>query len=169
MLSAALACRAYGVSAVDISSSIATFTGVEHRLERFLVKDGVSWYNDSAATIPQAVAAAISSFSSPVILITGGTDKNIDFTPFVNSYTKAKQLILLNGSGTDKLIELLCRNSIGYFGPYDDLASAISQAALHSSTGDTIILSPGCTSFGMFANEFDRGRKFKEAVISYFS
>jgi UDP-N-acetylmuramoylalanine--D-glutamate ligase len=168
MLSAALACRAFGIPAGNIASALTTFVGVEHRLERFLVKDGISWYNDSAATIPQAVAAAISSFSSPVILITGGTDKNLDFEPFIHSYSMAKELILLSGTGTDKLISLLDAYNIPYSGPYDNLNSAISHAAMRSNSGDNIVLSPGCASFGMFVNEFDRGHKYKKSVIDLF-
>ena len=75
--------------------------GVEHRLERFTEKNGIAWYNDSAATIPQAVGAALNSFDGPVILITGGTDKNIDFDPVRAIYGKSKLTILLAGTGTD--------------------------------------------------------------------
>jgi UDP-N-acetylmuramoylalanine--D-glutamate ligase len=164
LLAAALACRAYGVDAASISSSIATFAGVEHRLERFEVQRGVSWYNDSAATIPQAVAAALCSFEEPVILITGGTDKNLDFEPVGAAYARAKEIILLEGSGTDKLMRILGKIGIPFLGPFTDLGLAVSAAISSAAPGDIVLLSPGCTSFGMFANEFDRGRKFKDTV-----
>ena len=167
LLAAALACRAFEVLASDISHGAATFPGVEHRLEFFAEKDGISWYNDSAATIPQAVAAALASFSAPPILITGGTDKNIDFQPFGPSYAKAKRIVLLAGTGTDKLIEILQKNLVPFSGPFTDLAQAISNSATGAGPGDSILLSPGCTSFGMFDNEFVRGLKFKEAVRNY--
>lgn len=166
MLSAALACYAYGLDAAVISHHIASFSGVEHRLERFAEKDGIAWYNDSAATIPQAVAAALNSFSGPVILITGGTDKNIDFSSIHSIYSKAKRIILLAGTGTDKLIPLLKEDKVDFLGPYDDLTIAIQEAIKQAKPSDTIILSPGCASFGMFLHEFDRGKKFKEKVIA---
>ena len=164
LLAAALACRSYGVAAPSILSAAATYPGVEHRLERFAEKDGVSWYNDSAATIPQAVAAALASFDNPVILITGGTDKNLDFEPVRSAFAKPKMIILLAGSGTEKLKTTLEKDAIPFLGPFDDLGLAVSAAHSRASHGDIVLLSPGCASFGMFVNEFDRGRKFKDAV-----
>jgi UDP-N-acetylmuramoylalanine--D-glutamate ligase len=164
LLAAALACRAYGLEAPRVSSSIATFSGVEHRLELFAEKDGISWYNDSAATIPQAVGAALASFDGPVILITGGTDKNIDFEPVRGIYAKAKMTILLAGTGSDKLKPLLEEDKVPFVGPFDNLDRAVSEALANARPGDTVLLSPGCASFGMFVHEFDRGRKFKETV-----
>jgi UDP-N-acetylmuramoylalanine--D-glutamate ligase len=167
LLAAALACRLFGINPEDVASAAGTFKGIEHRLEFFAIKNGISWYNDSAATIPQAVDEALKAFSTPVILITGGTDKNIDFEPFRSIFSKAKKIILLSGTGTDKLIPFLENENIPYLGPYDDLKPAVSDAIYHAEFGDTILLSPGCTSFGMFTNEFDRGRKFKELVLKY--
>jgi UDP-N-acetylmuramoylalanine--D-glutamate ligase len=167
MLAAALACRAFGIEASVVASHISTFPGVEHRLERFAEKNGIVWYNDSAATIPQAVDAAINSFDDPVVLITGGTDKNTDFSSARAAYKKAKYIILLAGSGTEKIISILNADNVPYDGPYDDLSLAVSQASSHASLGNIVILSPGCASFGMFLHEFDRGQKFKEAVRSY--
>jgi UDP-N-acetylmuramoylalanine--D-glutamate ligase len=164
LLAAALACRVYGINAAVITSSIATFSGVEHRLEHFANKDGVSWYNDSAATIPQAVGAALNSFESPVILITGGTDKNLDFEPVRSAYVKAKVIILLAGTGTEKLIPFLNKDRIPFLGPYSDLDHVVTVASARALPGDVVLLSPGCASFGMFVNEFDRGRKFKDTV-----
>ena len=164
LLAAALACRVYGIDAAAIASAISTFPGVEHRLERFASRDGVAWYNDSAATIPQAVGAALGSFDTPIILITGGTDKNLDFEPVRSAYAKPRMIILLAGTGTDKLRPLLDAQGIAYEGPYDDLVPAVAKAHSMSKPGDTVLLSPGCASFGMFVHEFDRGRKFKEVV-----
>jgi UDP-N-acetylmuramoylalanine--D-glutamate ligase len=164
LLAAALACREFGAPAEKVSAAAATFPGVEHRLEHFADKDGVAWYNDSAATIPQAVAAALSSFEGPVLLITGGTDKNLDFEPVEKAYARARLIVLLAGSGTDKLLPLLKAQGLAYLGPYGDLESAVKAAAANARSGDTVILSPGCTSFGMFLHEFDRGAKFKESA-----
>lgn len=165
MLASALVCRAYGTEPSKVSAAIATFKGVEHRLELFAEKDGISWYNDSAATIPQAVIAALNSFDKPIVLVTGGTDKNIDFTPVQSAYSKAKFVILLSGTGTDKLKPILDGLGIAYAGPFNSIGRAVDEAVSHSVSGDVVVLSPGCASFGMFINEFDRGRKFKESVI----
>ncbi len=164
LLGAALALKLFGIDAATIRAAMSSFPGVEHRLEYFAEKNGVRWYNDSAATIPQAVAAAIASFDSPVVLITGGTDKNIDFEPVRASYARSRLLVLLAGSGTEKLRRLLDEDGVRYIGPFDELGPAVREAAERARPGDVVILSPGCTSFGMFLHEFDRGRKFKETV-----
>ena len=164
LLAAALALRALGVGAREIATSMSSFPGVEHRLEFFAESGGVRWYNDSAATIPQAVAAALRSFDDPVVLITGGTDKNLDFEPIRADIRRSGSIVLLAGSGTDKLRAILDEERIPYSGPYADLASAVAEAARLAAPGSVVLLSPGCTSFGMFLHEFDRGAKFKETV-----
>lgn len=165
LLAAACALRAMGVDPAAIRRGMATFPGVEHRMEFFAESGGVRWYNDSAATIPQAVAAAIRSFDAAPVLITGGTDKNLDFLPVRHEYALAKAIVLLSGTGTDKLRSLLDEDGISYSGPFPNLDAAVETAAELAQSGDSVILSPGCTSFGMFLHEFDRGRKFKESVF----
>jgi len=164
LLAAGLALGAMGLEAGEISGAMASFPGVEHRLEFFAESESVKWYNDSAATIPYAVDAALSSFDQPVVLITGGTDKNIDFEPVKAAYRKAAAIVLLEGTGTEKLIPLLEEQGIGWQGPYDNLGAAVRAAGRLARPGTAVLLSPGCASFGMFLHEFDRGKKFKEAV-----
>ncbi len=165
LLAAACALRAMGVDPEAIRGGMASFPGVEHRMEFFAESAGVRWYNDSAATIPQAVAAALLSFDGPPVLITGGTDKNLDFEPVRKEYARAKSIILLAGTGTEKLRTLLDEDGLRYRGPFADLDAAVESAANDARPGDSVILSPGCTSFGMFLHEFDRGRKFKESAL----
>lgn len=164
LLAAALGARLMGAPAETIFRALGDFPGVEHRLEMFLEAGGVRYCNDSAATVPQAVEAALHAFDTPTVLITGGTDKNLDFSPVRAAYRRAKAIVLLAGTGSDKLRALLDQDGTDYKGPYDDLETAVRAAAAEAVPGDTILLSPGCTSFGMFRNEFDRGRKFKECA-----
>jgi UDP-N-acetylmuramoylalanine--D-glutamate ligase len=172
LLAAGLALLGMGLPPQTIREGLATFPGVEHRLELFHRAGGITFYNDSAATIPEAAAAAIEALTpiSPLVLVTGGTDKNLNFSPLVKEAGKAKAIILLAGTGSDKLKTLFDNAGTAYQGPFDDLDAAI-RAALsaaksgHAENGCTIALSPGCASFGMFLNEFDRGRKWKEAVM----
>ena len=99
------------------------------------------------------------------MLITGGSDKNIDFEPVKDSYAKAAALVLLAGTGTDKLIPFLKERNIAWKGPYDNLDSAIRAADEVGKTWlDGTVFHTGCASFGMFLHEFDRGKKFKEGV-----
>lgn len=164
LLAAGLALRAFGLESREIAKAMGSFSGVEHRLEFFAEARGVRWYNDSAATIPQAVEAALSSFDEPVVLIMGGTDKNIDFEPCKKIYSKASKIVLLSGSGTEKLIPILREEGLEWQGPFDDLEAAVARADEIAEPGNAVLLSPGCASFGMFLHEFDRGKKFKQAV-----
>ncbi|MDR1129333.1 MAG: UDP-N-acetylmuramoyl-L-alanine--D-glutamate ligase [Treponema sp.] len=158
-----------GLDADFISSSLGNFPGMEHRLEFFHEGRGVRYYNDSAATIPEAAAAAIDSFDCRIVLVTGGTDKNLDFSPLAGAARRARDrlaaIVLLAGSGSEKLRPLLEAAGLACLGPFDSPDTAARAAAEAARPGDAVVLSPGCASFGMFLNEFDRGKKWKEAVL----
>lgn len=164
LLAAALALWDLGVETAVIADAMASFPGIEHRLEFFREARGARYYNDTAATIPEAAAAAVSAFGKPPVLVTGGTDKALDFSPLAVAAAGAKAVILLAGTGSAKLAPLLDAAGIAYSGPFDVLDEAVRAAIAAAGPGDPVVLSPGCASFGMFLNEFDRGRKWKEAV-----
>lgn len=168
-LFAALAAFASGIKEEKIRDALSDFRGIEHRMELFLEKDGTRFYNDSAATIPQAAAACVEALSplGDLILVTGGTDKNLDFTPLARAAAKAKDVILLEGSGSEKLMSLLKDAGVSFSGPFNDLDKAAALAIAKAAKGGVVALSPGCASFGMFLNEFDRGRRWKETVSRY--
>ncbi len=165
LLASAVALRAYGISPSEISSKLKAFPGVPHRLERVAEIKGVTWFNDSAATIPDAAIAAIKSFSSPVILIAGGSDKLSDFSELASTIKdRLKALVLLAGSGTERMLPLLEANHIAYQGPFTSMREAVKAASASAVPGDLVLLSPGCASFGMFLHEFDRGDAYKREV-----
>jgi UDP-N-acetylmuramoylalanine--D-glutamate ligase len=172
LLAAGLTLLALGFDPETIRKGLGSFPGVEHRLELFHRAGGVAFYNDSAATIPEAAVAALEALGAkgPLVLVTGGTDKNLDFLPLAKAVRKAaaagkaKAIILLAGSGSDKLRALLDKEGTAYLGPFDLLEKAVSAAIKAAAPTDRVVLSPGCASFGMFLNEFDRGNKWKETV-----
>ena len=168
LLAAGLALLGLGLPHEIVWEGIASYPGIAHRLEHFHKAKGIDFYNDSAATIPQAAAAALEALSDEgkrqVVLVTGGTDKNLDFSPLVAAAGKAKAIILLAGSGSEKLRTLLTGAHIGCHGPFDSLDKAVTAALETAAPGDCVVLSPGCASFGMFLNEFDRGNRWKEMV-----
>jgi UDP-N-acetylmuramoylalanine--D-glutamate ligase len=164
LLAAALALLDLGLPPAFVRESLGTFPGIEHRLEFFHEAAGIRFYNDTAATIPEAAAAAVGAFDAPVVLVTGGTDKNLDYGPLVEAAKRAKALVLLAGTGSGILAPLLTRAGLRYSGPFDTTEGAVRAALEAAAPGDAVVLSPGCASFGMFVNEFDRGLKWKEAV-----
>ncbi|MDR3170357.1 MAG: UDP-N-acetylmuramoyl-L-alanine--D-glutamate ligase [Treponema sp.] len=169
LLAAALSLLDLGLSPDCIRGSMGAFPGIEHRLEFFHEAAGIRFYNDTSATIPEAAAAALTAFDAPVVLVTGGTDKNLDFTPLVRGAARAKARILLAGTGSERLKLLLDEAGLSYQGPFDRLDRAIRASLEAAAAGDVVVLSPGCASFGMFVNEFDRGRQWKEGVCTMFS
>ena len=166
LMGAALAAFSLDVSAETIRNALSSYKGIEHRIELFHTAGGISFYNDSAATIPEAAAACVEALSAKahLVLVTGGTDKNLDFSPLSKKAKLAKAVILLAGTGSEKLARLLSEENIPYSGPFDDIDKAVKCSLERASVTDIVALSPGCASFGMFLNEFDRGKKWKEAV-----
>ena len=105
------------------------------------------------------------SFDEPVVLIAGGTDKNLLFDLLPEIAKAAKKMYLLKGSATDKMMAELDAHSCPYNGPYSTLKEALDAAYKGSDAGDVILFSPGATSFELVKNEFDRGNSFKDLVL----
>ncbi len=164
LLAAASALRLFGMESRQVSEALAGFGGIPHRLELVAERKGVRWFNDSASTIPESTAAAVASFSVPVQLISGGTDKELDFAPFREYASIPENIFLLEGSATDKMIGILKEKQIPFHGPFASLRSAVDAAEAAAGAGDVVLFSPGATSFGMFLNEFDRGDQFRNMV-----
>lgn len=156
-------CAAYALSLPihDSIEAIKQFPGIAHRREHLGVKYGIEFINDSAATIPEAVLFSVRQTQHPIHLIFGGADKDLDPFSVLDILPRIESLHLLGGSYTDKVIPLLRQNGIPYSGPFTSLESAVKSALLGAMPGSTILLSPGCASFGMFRHEFDRGDTFK--------
>ena len=160
---------AYGVEISKIKEAVRNFEGIAHRLELVGEMGGVKFYNDTAATIPEATISALNSFTQPIILIAGGADKKLDFSRLSKIIAgKVKGLVLLKGSATEELARQIKKDlpeeENEKFEIVDSINKAVEIAYRSAEAGDIILLSPGAASFGLFLNEFDRGNKFKEAV-----
>lgn len=164
------ACRAVGLTDEEIFEALPSFPGVEGRLQLLTTTDkGVRIYNDNNATTPQATVAGLEAVGKDrnVILIAGGADKNIDVAPLALAINQhCKNLILLPGSGTDKLVPLLHGGEVGV-SVYGDLATAVAEAVRLAASGDTVLFSPGFASFGLFTNEYERNDQFVSLVKEY--
>jgi len=153
-----------------IKKSLSNFDGVAFRLQNIGNINDISFINDTTATTPTAAAIALKSFSANrIIWIGGGNTKNLPLDSLVETVnTQVKKIIMLKGLGTDELLPLLknrCSDFNSRFvGVFDDFAKAINRAYQLAKAGDIILLSPGFTSFGMFQNEFDRGKQFNDIV-----
>ncbi len=142
-----------------------TFSGVEHRIEFFRELDNVRYYNDSIASSPTRTIAGLNSFEKKVILIAGGSDKNIPFDTLAKKViTNVKELIVM-GATKDKIKNAVMKED-NNFPIYEakNLKDAVLYAKKIAHSGDIVLLSPACASFDCFKNFADRGNQFKELV-----
>ena len=180
---AATVLQLMGVPKQRAKEILQTWPGIAHRLQYFHSWNNYRFYNDSAATVPEAAAAATQAFGKPVILLTGGTDKGLSLEKLAQVICKNSGapegtippagIYLLAGTATDKLLLELDKTNTAYKGPFDSLEQMLET--LKADCKGTlpqdfipVVFSPGATSFGMFNNEFDRGEKFMKAVERIF-
>jgi UDP-N-acetylmuramoylalanine--D-glutamate ligase len=159
---AAAAARGEGVAAEDIAAVLKTFSGIPHRLEYVSEVEGVAFYNDSKATNPAAAAAALESFTQPVIWLAGGSDKGLDFSSLGPLLPGSVKRAILLGETREKLRSLVAGKVP--FQTAFSLAEAVNAAFRAAGPGDVVLLSPGCASFDMFKNYRVRGELFKSLV-----
>ena len=157
------------ISPQAIWKAVSSFKGLEHRLELVGRAKGISFYNDSFATGPQPTIAAVKSFSEPLTVILGGSEKGLDYKDLGEEISKAENLVsvILIGQVGPKIKEALQKAEYG--GKLIDMGRAsmdeiIGEAVLNTPQGGVILLSPAAASFDMFKDYKDRGKKFKSAV-----
>lgn len=154
-----------GISNEHIKESIMSFKVPEHRLEKVAEKDGIVFYNDSKATNPEASLVAINSFNNEnVILIAGGRDKNTDLKEFCDAVNKHISTVVLIGEATQRFEENLRSNGFDNIVKENSMQDAIDKSI--SLNPDVVLLSPACASFDMFSGYEERGKVFKEYVLS---
>lgn len=152
-----------------IKKVVESFDGVEGRQEFLREYRGIKIYNDTTSTTPDATIVALKAFSSVqyskrIILICGGSDKNLDMSELVEEIPKhCKFVVLLSGTGTNKLESLKSKVESE---DADTLEDAVHVALRKCLKGDVLLFSPAFASFGMFKNEFDRGDKFNEIITN---
>ena len=161
---AAAACAAMlcGVDPDVIKKVLQTFPGVEHRLENVGRVAGISFVNDSKATNVDSVCFALDSIDAPIYLIAGGRDKGASYDPIIERGKDKIRGVIVIGEARDKIFQ-----SLGQAFPVsvvDTLHDAVQKAFEMAYPGETILLSPGCSSFDMFENFEHRGQVFKAAV-----
>ena len=165
---AAVAAALAGASLPLIAAGVRGFGGLEHRLESVGKREGVAYYNDSLATMPEAAIAAIQAFEEPLVLIAGGSSKGADFTALGRAIAEARvKAVILMGEEADRISAAIARTG-GFSGDLvkgcESMAAAVAAARARARAGDVVLLSPGCASFGMFENYQDRGEQFRRQV-----
>ena len=174
--------RHFGVTDETVKSSLSEFKSLPHRLELVAERNGVRWYNDSISTTPASAIAALDAFAEPKIIIAGGYDKHLSFDELGRQIAQKCKAVILMGA-TAKKIASAIRNSSAVRRPVEhverntryairntkikvvnSLADAVDSAGRLATSGDIVLLSPGCASYDMFDNFQHRGREFIRLV-----
>ncbi len=155
---------AYGVPMDVVCSTIKAFAGVAHRIEFVCEKNGVTYYNDSKGTNPDAAIKGIQAMNRKTLLIGGGYDKDSEYDEWIESFDgKVKYLVLL-GQTREKIANTAKKFGFENIIMVDSLEEAVSTCAKLAEPGEAVLLSPACASWGMFKNYEERGDMFKNFV-----
>lgn len=153
-----------GISPPAMRKAIRTFKGVEHRLERVRVLNGVTYVNDSIATAPERAMAALRALKQPIVLLAGGRDKDMVWDGWVQAVCQRTERVILFGELAD-LMEAKLKEA-GYMGltRVNTLAEAVEKGYETAVGGDIVLLSPGGTSFDAYRDFAQRGEHFRQLV-----
>jgi UDP-N-acetylmuramoylalanine--D-glutamate ligase len=153
-----------GIGAETVDTVFSSFHGIEHRMERVAEANGVVFVNDSKATTVDSATWALRNIKGPVVWIAGGRHKGIDYTQIADTAAgRVKELIVI-GEARD-----IIRQALGDRLKVSDAATleeAVKSAFQKAAAGDTVLLSPMCSSYDMFKDYEERGRAFKKIAES---
>ena len=157
------------VDSDTIIDCIKEFNGVEHRLELIREIDEVKWYNDSVSSSPTRTIAGLNSYDEDIVLIAGGYDKNLDYTPIAKPIVEKVKCLILLGQTSGKIFEAVKEElenqgkTLPIYMCYT-LQETVNIAKKEAKKGDVVLFSPASASFDMFKNFADRGEQFKKIV-----
>ncbi len=147
-----------------ILSVIKGFRAVEHRIEFVATRGGVDYYNDSKGTNPDAAIQGIKAMSKPTILIGGGYDKQSEYDEWIESFDNKVKWLVLIGQTKEKIAECAHKHGFTNIKFADTYEECLQLCTKLAESGDAVLLSPACASWGMFPNYEIRGQLFKEYV-----
>ncbi|HEX4211023.1 MAG TPA: UDP-N-acetylmuramoyl-L-alanine--D-glutamate ligase [Candidatus Binataceae bacterium] len=151
-----------GIDPVAIERALAECRGLPHRIEMVVEKNGIRYVDDSKGTNVGAVAEALIASRAPVILLAGGVDKGGDYAPLIKPLQEKVKLLILYGASREKMRAALTGSTA--IEVATTLGEAVALAAQRALGGDTVLLSPACSSFDQFKDYAERGRVFQELV-----
>ncbi|MCQ2315570.1 MAG: UDP-N-acetylmuramoyl-L-alanine--D-glutamate ligase [Bacteroidales bacterium] len=163
------ACYACGIPVDELIPHLYTFRPLEHRQELVGTFGGVTFYNDSISTIPQAAIAAVETIKNVKFLLLGGYDREIDYSPLVEYLMNNKvEHLLFTGNAGKRMMSML--ENTGYQGDmttFANLPEAFSIIRKKAKQGDVCLLSPAAASYDQYRNFEERGRIFKELAEKF--
>ncbi|MCC6957843.1 MAG: hypothetical protein IT316_13680 [Anaerolineales bacterium] len=166
VMAACCIAAAAGLPVEAMRAGIQNFVGAPHRLELVRRWKGADWYDDSIATSPERVMAAIRSFDEPLVVLAGGRDKQLPWGDFADLVKERVDHLILFGEAADKILSALQLSGSEALtvSQAKSLHEAVAQAAEIVEPGDVVLLSPGGTSFDEFKDFEERGECFAHWV-----
>lgn len=155
---------AMGVPLACIKKALLQFQAVEHRIEFVAEKKGVYYYNDSKGTNPDAAIKAVQAMNRNTVLIAGGYDKDSDYTEWIQSFGDKVTYLILVGQTKEKIAKAAKECGFTNIILADTFEEAVTKSREKANSGEAVLLSPACASWGMFQNYEERGNVFKELV-----
>lgn len=156
--------QAMGVPMETILGTVRQFKAVEHRIEFVATKNGVDYYNDSKGTNPDAAIQGIKAMNRPTVLIGGGYDKQSEYDEWIEAFGNKVKCLVLVGQTREKIADCARAHGVENIVLADSFEEAFAVCVQEAVSGDAVLLSPACASWGMFPNYEARGRLFKELV-----
>ena len=163
----------YGYVTTDVIAEVAeSFYGVKHRIQFVRELDGVKYYNSSIDSSPTRTAAAINAMGGSIVAICGGYDKNIPFDTLADVLTTKVKAVVLTGQTAEKIYKAIVdcptydKEKLDIY-MESDFTCAVEKARNIAISGDNVMLTPACASFGVFKNFEERGERFIELVKSF--
>ncbi len=153
-----------GVPMDTILKVVRDFKAVEHRIEFVASRGGVDYYNDSKGTNPDAAIQGIRAMHKPTVLIGGGYDKESSYDDWIESFEGKVKWLVLIGQTREKIAECARKHGFDRIRFADTFEECLKLCTMLAESGDAVLLSPACASWGMFPNYEVRGRQFKEYV-----
>ncbi|MBI2842809.1 MAG: UDP-N-acetylmuramoyl-L-alanine--D-glutamate ligase [Armatimonadetes bacterium] len=164
VLAASCAAVAVGARPESIARAVRGFAGIEHRMERVAVIDGVSYVNNSMCTNPDAFARSVASVEGRPIIIAGGKHKGGDLSLVAKAVKDYAKYLILIGTSAPEIEKAVQSTGFLKMTRAGSMEEAVSTGAAVAEPGDTVILAPGCASFDMFSGFEERGQVFKDIV-----
>ena len=149
-------------------ATIRDFRGVPHRLENVRTLDDVLYVNDSIATAPERVVAALRSFDEPLVLLAGGRDKKLDWEPMIALALQKARRIIAFGEAGEIVVHTVRKLGAdeALLTQVTTLEQAVAAARQAAQPGDVVLLSPGGTSYDAYVDFAARGEHFRQLVQS---
>jgi UDP-N-acetylmuramoylalanine--D-glutamate ligase len=162
-LAAAALTEAAGGTVMGSRTALEHFEGLPHRLQRIAEGDGVGWYDDSKATTPASVLAAVAGFAS-VVLIAGGRNKGLDLSALAAAAPPVRAVVAIGEAGGEVQAAF---SGVVPVERVSTMGEAVLAAGRIAGPGDVVLLSPGCASFDWYRSYGERGDHFAGLVAAH--